>query len=185
MSRLPIRYQAAIVEQHHVLLLRVHDIFTGATYWIFPGGGPLPGETAAASVQREVLEETYLDVEVQRFLFSSPDGEGGMYEDLHTYLCRVRGGTARPGVEPEVDTPDHTTIQELAWFDLRSPGAWPPLLSNDRSAWRCCVGCAKRWGTRTNRECSAPGWCWVAGSTGLVIMSIQRRSHASRSQTLV
>ncbi|MFO7168497.1 MAG: NUDIX domain-containing protein [Chloroflexota bacterium] len=132
MLRRDIRYQAAIIRDHQVLILRVHDhAGDGEVFWILPGGGREPGESAEACVRREVLEETALHVDVERMLFAMPDGPGGLYEQLHTYLCTIRSGTATPGTEPEVDTPERTTIQEIAWLDLRRPEAWDAGIRGD------------------------------------------------------
>jgi 8-oxo-dGTP diphosphatase len=132
MRRRTIRYQAAIVREHHVLLLRVHDhAGSGEVFWVLPGGGREPGESAEECVRREIHEETRLDVRVERLLFAAPDMPGGLYDQLHTYLCAVVSGDATPGIEPEVDTPEQLTIQELAWFDLRAPEGWDALVRGD------------------------------------------------------
>jgi 8-oxo-dGTP pyrophosphatase MutT (NUDIX family) len=130
MMRRDIRYQAAILQDHHVLLLRVVER-DGCTFWLPPGGGREGDESAEACVCREVLEETTLIVGVERFLFAEPELSPGTYDSRHTYLCRVQANTARPGVEPETDTPDHASIREVAWFDLRAPTGWPALLVED------------------------------------------------------
>ena len=130
MFRHAIRYQAAIVRDDHALLLRVVDIASGETFWLLPGGGMLANETAEACVQREVAEETALQVDVERLLFVTPD-TAHTYRFAHTYLCRVRSGEAAPGSEPEVDTPDRATIEEAGWFDLRTPESWNALVTND------------------------------------------------------
>ena len=66
-----------------------------------------------------------------RPLFEVPDHPGGIYDRLRTYLCHITSGEARPGVEPEVDTPEHTTIREVGWFDLRAPTTWNALVRGD------------------------------------------------------
>jgi len=43
----------------------------------------------------------------------------------------VIGGTARPGIEPEVDTATHRTTREVGWFDLRAPTTWDALVLSD------------------------------------------------------
>ena len=131
MLRRDVRYQAAIIHADQVLLLKVVDRDSGATFWVLPGGGREAGESAEACVQREVREETELEVAVVRALFEVPDHPGGIYNRLRTYLCHIISGEARPGIEPEVDTTDHTTIREVGWFDLRQPSAWDPLVLGD------------------------------------------------------
>lgn len=53
-------------------------------------------------VQREIHEETGLDVSVQRLLLDE-DIPPGVYRRYRTYLCQVLKGDARPGCEPEAD----------------------------------------------------------------------------------
>ena len=131
MLRRDIRYQAAIVERHQVLLLKVVDRDSGESFWLLPGGGREAGESEEACVEREVREETHLEIAVERLLFEMPDIPEGTYERLRTYLCHVVDGEARPGIEPEVDSVDHTTIREVGWFDLRYPRSWDALVLRD------------------------------------------------------
>ena len=131
MLRRDVRYQAAIIHEDHVLLLKAVDIDSGAMFWLLPGGGRETGESEEACVQREVREETELEVAVVRPLFEVPDHPGGIYDRLRTCLCQVIGGEARPGIEPEVDTPEHTAIREVGWFDLRAPTTWNALVRGD------------------------------------------------------
>jgi 8-oxo-dGTP pyrophosphatase MutT (NUDIX family) len=109
----------------------------GSTFWLPPGGGREGEETEECCVCREVFEETSLIVGMERLLFAEPEGPGGTYDHRHTYLCQVLGGTATPGVEPEVDTEEHSIIQEIGWFDLREPASWPssPVMGLITLAW--------------------------------------------------
>lgn len=130
MARRDIRYQAAIIQDHHVLLLRVVER-DGSTFWLPPGGGREGEETAEACTCREVLEETSLIVGVECLLFAEPALPGDTYDTLHTYRCHIRSGTAIPGVEPETDTEEHASIREIGWFDLRDPASWASLVVMD------------------------------------------------------
>src|SRR5438874_12804606 len=105
MLRRDIRYQAAILRDHDVLLLRC-VLEDGTMFWLPPGGGREEGETAEGCVCREVFEETSLTVEVERFLFAAPALPGDVYHFMHSYLCRVLVGTATPCVDLEFDTTD-------------------------------------------------------------------------------
>lgn len=125
------RYQAAIIEAHQILLLQALDAQDGQTFWLIPGGGQEPGESEAACVRREALEETCLRVEVERLILDEPGIPGDIYQRMKTYLCRILEGAPQPGCEPEVDTPKFTTIQQVGWFDLRDPPSWNALVHND------------------------------------------------------
>lgn len=125
------RYQAAIIEDHQILLLQAIDAQDSQTFWLLPGGGQEAGETEEACVRREVLEETCLSVEVLRLILDEPGIEDDTYQRLKTYVCRILAGEAQPGCEPEVDTTDFTTIQQIGWFDLRQPLTWDALVRSD------------------------------------------------------
>ena len=61
-----IRYQAAILKDHHVLLLRIEE--EDQSFWVIPGGGREGSESEEECVIREAREETYLLVQVDRLL---------------------------------------------------------------------------------------------------------------------
>jgi ADP-ribose pyrophosphatase YjhB (NUDIX family)/2-polyprenyl-3-methyl-5-hydroxy-6-metoxy-1,4-benzoquinol methylase len=128
MQRRDVRYQAAVVCDDHVLLLRVFDRADGVEFWLLPGGGREADEGEAECLRRELREETHLEVEVGPLLFETPDIPEGMYDRLRTYHCTIVAGEARPGSEPEVDHDGQATIRALSWFDLRDPSRWEPSL---------------------------------------------------------
>lgn len=132
MERRDVRYQAAVVRDDHVLLLKVFDRADGVEFWLLPGGGREPDEGEAECLRRELREETHLKIAVGPLLFETPDIPEGMYERLRTYRCTVVAGEARPGSEPEVDHDGQATIRALGWFDLRDPSRWEPSLSATR-----------------------------------------------------
>lgn len=126
-----VRYQGAIVQDHKLLLIKHREHADGRSYWVVPGGGIEAGETEEACVQREMQEETNLDVDVVRLLFEEQLRPGDTYQRARTYLCEVRGGEAKPGYEPEFEFGEGYGIVEVGWFDLRDPDSWDPLAVND------------------------------------------------------
>jgi 8-oxo-dGTP pyrophosphatase MutT (NUDIX family) len=127
MSLRDVRHQAAVVRDHHVLLIRVHDHDGDRSFWLCPGGGAEGEEDGFACVQREIMEEANLAVEVERLLWED-DGGGVIYNSARTYLCRPIGEPS-PGVEPEVEF--NSTITDVGWFDLRSFDNWHPDIVSD------------------------------------------------------
>lgn len=125
------RYQGAIVLEDRILLAHVHRLSTGEQYWLLPGGGRENGESEAACVQREMLEETCLDVRVERLLLDEPGHPGGVYRRFKTYLCQPVGGEASPGFEPVEEGGGDFEIVEVRWFDLRDDSGWDPELRAD------------------------------------------------------
>ena len=118
-----IRYQAALVKDHSVLLARMR-MPDGRTFWMPPGGGREGDESPIEAVRREILEETNLEITVERLLFIELDIPGGVYDYLHTYLCHLVSGTPEVGVEPEAEFLPIPTIDQLAWFNLKDPASW-------------------------------------------------------------
>ncbi len=127
------RHQAAVVRDHHILLLHVDDHDQGRSYWLLPGGGSEDGESGEDCVCREVREEARVDVTVSRILFDHTLEPNHLYHSVRTYLCTLAADAlALPGEEPEALW--STTILETGWFDLRSTHAWPQeVLDNVRT----------------------------------------------------
>ena len=77
---------ALIFDDGRVLLAHRRDI----DWWNLPGGGMEIGETLAEAVRREVMEETGLEVQVERLVgvYSKPQKQ----EVVLTFRCRVTGG---------------------------------------------------------------------------------------------
>ncbi|HYO80202.1 MAG TPA: NUDIX hydrolase [Bryobacteraceae bacterium] len=71
-------------------------------WWSLPGGVLETGETLAEGVQREVLEETGLQIEpVSTFeiferIMRDPKGRAEYHYVLIDFICRVKGGTLSP-----------------------------------------------------------------------------------------
>jgi 8-oxo-dGTP diphosphatase len=88
-----IRYQGAVVRDHHILLIEQAEHASGHSYWLLPGGRVEPYETEQRCVQREVLEETGLHVQVHYLLLDEPNISGRSYQRRKTYLCSVLDGS--------------------------------------------------------------------------------------------
>jgi ADP-ribose pyrophosphatase YjhB (NUDIX family) len=126
------RYQAAIIRKQHVLLIQQHEYESGHTYWLLPGGGMEDGETEIQCVQREVREETHLEVAVVGLLLDEPNYMGyGGYPRYKTYLCRPLAGEARPGVEPEPEAALFYAITDVRWTNIYDESTWDALIVGD------------------------------------------------------
>jgi 8-oxo-dGTP pyrophosphatase MutT (NUDIX family)/ribosomal protein S18 acetylase RimI-like enzyme len=125
------RYRGAIMKDHHILLIKVCEYEKDRLFWMLPGGGLEPGETEEECVQREMKEETNLDVHAKEILFAEDFPAGFAYKDQKTYLCDVLNGEAKPGSEPEDLPGQGFGIVDVGWFDLRDPDSWGPLVLDD------------------------------------------------------
>jgi len=126
-----IRYQGAILQDHHILLIKHRQHATGRSYWLFPGGGIEDSETEEECVIREMKEETNLEVRVKGLILDEPGHPDGVYKWRKTYLCYPVSGEASPGYEPELEAAADYAISEVCWFDLRSTTAWLDELRED------------------------------------------------------
>ena len=125
------RYQGAVIRDHQILLIKQTEHASGRSYWLLPGGGIEADETEEGCVQREVLEETGLQVRVQDLLLDEPGSPGGTYQRRKTYRCQVLDGAAQPGSEPEGVWASAYRFTEVGWFDLRQPTTWNGLIVAD------------------------------------------------------
>ena len=124
------RYQGAIIRDHQVLLLKQVEHASGRSYWQIPGGRIEPDETEEQCVQREMLEETGLEVRVDTLLLDEPSPRGSIYHRWKTYRCTILAGEALPGCEPEADYVNAYSFSEVGWFDLRHPATWDARLGS-------------------------------------------------------
>ncbi len=127
-----IRYQGAIIRDDQLLLIQHREHASGRTYWILPGGGREEYESEEECVRREMLEETGLNVSIERLLMEDSDLPEGIYQRYKTYLCRVISGEAKPGYEPEEEASSWYAISQVRWFDLKDPVSWLGELEQDK-----------------------------------------------------
>ena len=126
-----IRYQGAVIRDHHLLLIKHNNYAENRAYWLLPGGGRVAGETEEACVRRELAEETHLEVTVERLLLDEPGYQDGGYQRYKTYLCSADSGEPHPGSEPEFDEGEGFGIIDVGWIDLRSEDAWGEEITAD------------------------------------------------------
>lgn len=126
-----IRYQAAIIHDRQILLIRHREHVGGRSYWLLPGGGREADETPEQCLIREVHEETQLAITVEQLLLDDPAPSGDVYKRFHTYLCRPSTFTASPGMEPEPEAAALYTIAAVAWYTLDDETTWTPEVVAD------------------------------------------------------
>ena len=133
-----VRCSAVVFRGPEVLLVRrVRD---GGDDWVLPGGTPRPGESMAACVRRETLEETGLRVEPGRVAFVLETQ--GSRSGLHTFDLVFLASLSVPGLEPDSSRAGaqrqvrrHRAVASarLAAADRGSP-AWPAWSRSHRTA---------------------------------------------------
>jgi 8-oxo-dGTP diphosphatase len=113
---------AVILRGGRVLVARRARPAGLAGKWEFPGGKLEPGETGAAALEREIVEELDLRVEVGRSLGTShrvPPGEGEPDLRLTAYAaCPVEIGSEPRLADGTHDDLRWVTAQELITLEL-------------------------------------------------------------------
>jgi 8-oxo-dGTP pyrophosphatase MutT (NUDIX family) len=102
--------------------------------WRTPGGGVKPGEDFVEAVRREALEETGLEVELERYLVEARAlflfREPGLDWRTHVFLARTADEEIAPLDTEEIAEARWGTLEELAG-PIRER-----LLATDRAFWR-------------------------------------------------
>lgn len=107
-------YQGVILSERGVLLSVRSDL----RGWELPGGNAEPGEPAETALRREILEETGLEVAVERHVGDYVH-TGFFPNTTRVYLCRPVGGELRPSSETPLVRwfPPHTVPDTLfPWY---------------------------------------------------------------------
>jgi 8-oxo-dGTP diphosphatase len=119
-----VRCSAVVFRGQEVLLVH-RSRRKGHDDWVLPGGTPRPGESMAACVRRETLEETGISAEPGRIAFVLESQ--GPRSRLHTVDLVFLAVLSVPGQEPCSPEPDLTArfvpLGLLHQLNLRPPMA--------------------------------------------------------------
>lgn len=110
--------RAIVVRDGHLLV--IHRNKFGQQYYILPGGGINPGETAEHALLRQLYVETSLSVVNPRLVIEEDSGDP--YGMQHIYLCQYVQG------EPALQPSSHEAEISALGQNLYSP-QWLPLHS--------------------------------------------------------
>jgi ADP-ribose pyrophosphatase YjhB (NUDIX family) len=113
-----VRAQAVLLRDGRILMARHQR--SEHSYWVLPGGEIEPGEEAVVAAVREVLEETGLEIRVERLLFVDGPRSGPgvtIKRPRHTFLGVIVGGwlECRPDGEGH---PEKGRLAEAEWMDF-------------------------------------------------------------------
>ena len=143
------RYQGAIIYDHHILLIKQTEHASGRSYWLIPGGRIEPDETEEICVQREMLEETCLHVQIHYLLLDEPNMPGRTYQRRKTYVCSIRMARHDQATNPEQSMQPHTALPRSVGLICGIPQLGTSRLYLIQSPTPCCNGYRLRLGTRS------------------------------------
>lgn len=109
------RVVGLLIENDEVLLLKHDGMGLGGFLWSPPGGGIDFGEEATATLKKEFLEETHLEVEVGSFLFINEHIDERHHAiELFFQVTRI-SGEPKLGMDPESK---HQILSEIAFLSM-------------------------------------------------------------------
>ena len=122
-----VRVAAVIIDGTDILLIKHRR--RGRAYWTLPGGGLEEGETLQACLQREIKEETGLDVEPRGLLFVAdviPEGSSSGHRVNLIFHSNIAGGDLTSGQSGRIDeTLDRVEFVPLA--SIPTLELYPPI----------------------------------------------------------
>ncbi len=106
--------------QHDALLLINHSGLGPENLWIPPGGGIDVGQHAGDALEREMLEETGLQVTVDALQFICEFIKPPLHAIELFFAVHPTGGSLRPGTDPELggSTQIIREVKFLSWAEI-------------------------------------------------------------------
>ncbi|MGH2449007.1 MAG: NUDIX domain-containing protein, partial [Chloroflexota bacterium] len=117
------RAQVVLLDEERILLAR-HVRSDGHSYWVLPGGAVEPGETAEQAARREVLEETGLEIRIEKLLYVRAPDPGApvpIRNERYTFLATISGGTLDASPERIGGNQRNGYLQCASWMPFDSP----------------------------------------------------------------
>lgn len=106
-----VRPAIILVEDQKVLLLKY--TYNGQNVFSLPGGNPDPNETVEVALKRELMEELFLEVDIESLVIA---GETIKEDKFLTVLHLVFKGSMKSGL-PKINS-EQTTAQEIVWINI-------------------------------------------------------------------
>lgn len=112
---------AAIVRDGRCLVTRRGPTMALAGAWEFPGGKVEAGETPQAALQREILEELGVEIEVGAWLGVGESVVGERRIQLDVYLARWVGGRLELAEHDRAEWCGPAELERLDWAEADLP----------------------------------------------------------------
>ncbi|MBD3647339.1 MAG: NUDIX hydrolase [Pseudomonadales bacterium] len=112
-----LRACGAVILDDRILMVR--PVHAGRDYWTLPGGGIESDETPAQAAEREVLEETGIEVSADRFLFRA-SSRSGRNTTICFLMTEPHDVNHSLGVDPEEAHLDEgeRMLQDVTWHPI-------------------------------------------------------------------
>ena len=123
-NRLRVRACGILVENNRLLMVN-HRSLAAKDFWAPPGGGVDFGESLPDTLKRELREETGLETEVEKFLFTTEFIKPPLHAVELFFLIRRTGGSLITGFDPEMKEKDQI-IRDVRFLSFPEIAAMDP-----------------------------------------------------------
>ncbi|MGW8121118.1 NUDIX domain-containing protein [Roseivirga echinicomitans] len=102
-EKLRVRVCGICITEEGLLMVHHTALGKGGSLWAPPGGGMEYGESAHEALKREFMEETHLEIEVERFLFVHEYLDPPLHGIELFFEVKITGGNLKTGTDPEME----------------------------------------------------------------------------------
>ena len=121
-GKLRLRVCALIVQEQKLLLLKHKGLGPLWHLWLPPGGGCEYGQSLTQNLQRELLEETGLQISPGQLAYVHEHLVPPLHAVELFYFAEITGGTLSIGADPEYPE-DQQIITDLQWMNKQEINA--------------------------------------------------------------
>ncbi len=116
-NKVRVRVCGILIEQNQILLAKHVGIGEEGLLWSPPGGGIEFGETIEQTLKREFLEETGLNVDPIKLLYTNEYISESLHAVEFFFQVQRHSGEIKTGTDPELPT-DNQMIKEVTWINI-------------------------------------------------------------------
>jgi len=102
-NKLRVRVCGICMKGDSLLLVNHHSLNESNDFWAPPGGGMDFGQSAEQNLKREFLEETGLEIEIEKFLFVHEYLKAPLHAIELIFKVNEVGGNLVKGIDPEME----------------------------------------------------------------------------------
>lgn len=118
-EKLRVRVCGICTYENKILLVHHKSLGKTGSLWAPPGGGMEYGESAEEALKREFIEETGLEISIERFLFVHEYLDKPLHGIELFFLVNTIGGNLETGHDPELSKKDQI-ITSVRFYDLEA-----------------------------------------------------------------
>lgn len=135
-NRLRIRVCGICIEQKAILLINHKSLNRNGDFWAPPGGGMDFGFSSEVNLKREFLEETGLEIEIEKFLFVHEYLQPPLHAIELVFMVKRVGGHVKVGFDPEMGNEEQIIkdVKFIPIFQLMNfeKGSLHQMFNNNR-----------------------------------------------------